>query len=38
LVDRGVIASGLKADFIRVAMADELPVVRATYRSGLRVG
>jgi alpha-D-ribose 1-methylphosphonate 5-triphosphate diphosphatase len=38
LLDRGAIASGLKADFIRVAMADELPVVRATYRNGVRVG
>jgi alpha-D-ribose 1-methylphosphonate 5-triphosphate diphosphatase len=38
LTDRGAIAAGLRADFVRVATAGDLPVPRATYRSGTRVG
>jgi alpha-D-ribose 1-methylphosphonate 5-triphosphate diphosphatase len=38
LTDRGAIAAGLRADFVRVAKAGDLPVPRATYRSGMRVG
>jgi alpha-D-ribose 1-methylphosphonate 5-triphosphate diphosphatase len=38
LDDRGAIAPGLRADLVRVASADGLPVPRATYRAGLRVG
>ena len=37
LHDRGVIAPGLRADFVRVTMMDALPVPRATYREGQRV-
>ncbi|WP_434663744.1 alpha-D-ribose 1-methylphosphonate 5-triphosphate diphosphatase [Paraburkholderia sp. A3BS-1L] len=37
LADRGAIAPGLRADFVRVAMLDTLPVPRATYRAGTRV-
>jgi alpha-D-ribose 1-methylphosphonate 5-triphosphate diphosphatase len=38
LTDRGAIAVGLRADFVRVATAGDLPVPRATYRAGMRVG
>jgi alpha-D-ribose 1-methylphosphonate 5-triphosphate diphosphatase len=38
LTDRGAIAVGLRADFVRVAKAGDLPVPRATYRAGMRVG
>ncbi|CAM2183701.1 RPnTP hydrolase [Paraburkholderia sacchari] len=37
LADRGAIAPGLRADFVRVTMLDTLPVPRATYRAGARV-
>ncbi|MBC8728805.1 alpha-D-ribose 1-methylphosphonate 5-triphosphate diphosphatase [Paraburkholderia sp. UCT2] len=37
LDDRGAIAPGLRADFVRVRMHDALPVPRATYRAGERV-
>jgi alpha-D-ribose 1-methylphosphonate 5-triphosphate diphosphatase len=37
LHDRGVIACGLRADFVRVTMLDALPVPRATYRAGARI-
>lgn len=37
LHDRGAIAPGLRADFVRVRMHDALPVPRATWRAGKRV-
>ncbi|ASL45959.1 Alpha-D-ribose 1-methylphosphonate 5-triphosphate diphosphatase [Burkholderia sp. AD24] len=37
LHDRGSIAAGLRADFVRVTMLDTLPVPRATYRGGARI-
>ena len=37
LTDRGAIALGLRADFVRVAMSDRLPVPRATFLEGRRV-
>jgi alpha-D-ribose 1-methylphosphonate 5-triphosphate diphosphatase len=37
LHDRGAIAPGLRADFVRVTMHDALPVPRATYREGRRI-
>jgi alpha-D-ribose 1-methylphosphonate 5-triphosphate diphosphatase len=37
LHDRGAIAPGLRADFMRVTMLDTLPVPRATYREGARI-
>jgi alpha-D-ribose 1-methylphosphonate 5-triphosphate diphosphatase len=37
LHDRGSIAPGLRADFVRVTMMDALPVPRATWRAGVRV-
>jgi alpha-D-ribose 1-methylphosphonate 5-triphosphate diphosphatase len=37
LHDRGAIAPGLRADFVRVTMHDALPVPRATWRAGERV-
>ncbi|PCE22889.1 phosphonate metabolism protein PhnM [Paraburkholderia acidicola] len=37
LHDRGMIAPGLRADFVRVTMLDTLPVPRATYRAGARI-
>ncbi|AOK30857.1 MULTISPECIES: alpha-D-ribose 1-methylphosphonate 5-triphosphate diphosphatase [Burkholderia] len=37
LTDRGEIAPGLRADFVRVAMQRTLPVPRATYVTGQRV-
>ncbi|CAB3793170.1 alpha-D-ribose 1-methylphosphonate 5-triphosphate diphosphatase [Pararobbsia alpina] len=37
LVDRGVIAPGLRADFVRVALQDRLPVPRSTFVAGRRV-
>jgi alpha-D-ribose 1-methylphosphonate 5-triphosphate diphosphatase len=37
LYDRGQIAAGLRADLIRVHMAQELPVVREVYRAGRRI-
>ncbi|MDE3120450.1 MAG: alpha-D-ribose 1-methylphosphonate 5-triphosphate diphosphatase [Paracoccaceae bacterium] len=37
LHDRGRIAEGLRADLIRIALAGETPVVRATWVAGQRV-
>lgn len=37
LHDRGQIAAGLRADLVRVCMANDLPVVREVYRGGRRV-
>jgi alpha-D-ribose 1-methylphosphonate 5-triphosphate diphosphatase len=37
LTDRGAIAPGLRADFVRVVAAGALPVPRATFRRGERV-
>lgn len=37
LHDRGEIAAGLKADFIRVRMLDNLPVVIAAWRDGRQI-
>ena len=37
LHDRGVIAPGLKADFIRVRLLDGLPVVLAAWRDGRQI-
>jgi alpha-D-ribose 1-methylphosphonate 5-triphosphate diphosphatase len=37
LTDRGHIAPGMRADLVRVVVADTLPVSRATYRAGTRV-
>ncbi len=38
LSDRGHIAPGMRADLVRVVLADTLPVPKATYRVGTRVG
>jgi alpha-D-ribose 1-methylphosphonate 5-triphosphate diphosphatase len=38
LADRGRLAPGLRADIIRVRLHDTLPVVRAVWREGTRVG
>jgi alpha-D-ribose 1-methylphosphonate 5-triphosphate diphosphatase len=37
LGDRGTIAAGLRADLIRVRLADGVPVVRGVWREGRRV-
>lgn len=37
LVDRGRIAAGLRADLVRVARRDGVPVVRSVWRQGRRV-
>ena len=37
LTDRGEIAEGLRADLVRVHLADTQPVVRAGWRAGVRV-
>ncbi len=37
LVDRGAVEVGLRADIVRAAFVDGLPVVRCTYREGVRV-
>ncbi|SAL40297.1 alpha-D-ribose 1-methylphosphonate 5-triphosphate diphosphatase [Caballeronia telluris] len=37
LTDRGAIAPGLRADFVRVVAAGALPVPRATFKRGERV-
>ena len=37
LTDRGAIAAGLRADLVRIRMAQDLPVVREVYRGGRRV-
>lgn len=38
LFDRGEIATGKRADLLRIAMAGEQPVVREAWREGRRVG
>jgi alpha-D-ribose 1-methylphosphonate 5-triphosphate diphosphatase len=38
LDDRGEIATGKRADLVRVAVVNDLPVVRAVWRQGQRVG
>jgi alpha-D-ribose 1-methylphosphonate 5-triphosphate diphosphatase len=37
LTDRGQIASGLRADLLRIHLVQDLPVVREVYRGGQRV-
>jgi len=37
LLDRGAVEAGLRADIVRVAFVDGLPIPRATYREGVRV-
>lgn len=37
LTDRGEIAQGRRADLVRVALAGDIPVVRAVWRAGTRV-
>jgi alpha-D-ribose 1-methylphosphonate 5-triphosphate diphosphatase len=37
LEDRGEIAPGLRADFIRVSLLGNMPVVREVYCGGRRV-
>lgn len=37
LSDRGVLAPGKRADYVRVAMAGDMPIVREVYRAGRRV-
>jgi alpha-D-ribose 1-methylphosphonate 5-triphosphate diphosphatase len=37
LDDRGAIVPGLRADLVRVRVVDDLPVVRAVWRGGVRV-
>jgi alpha-D-ribose 1-methylphosphonate 5-triphosphate diphosphatase len=37
LTDRGALAHDLRADFVRVALIEGLPVVRATWRNGQRI-
>jgi alpha-D-ribose 1-methylphosphonate 5-triphosphate diphosphatase len=37
LDDRGEIAVGLRADFIRVSMFNKVPVIREVYCAGKRV-
>jgi alpha-D-ribose 1-methylphosphonate 5-triphosphate diphosphatase len=37
LTDRGEIASGKRADLIRVHVARDVPVVRSVWREGQRV-
>lgn len=37
LTDRGAIAPGLRADLVRVGMADTVPIVRQVWRQGRRV-
>jgi alpha-D-ribose 1-methylphosphonate 5-triphosphate diphosphatase len=37
LGDRGQIAAGLRADLVRIRVAQDLPVVREVYRGGRRV-
>lgn len=37
LHDRGQIAAGLRADLVRIRMAQDLPIVREVYRGGRRV-
>jgi alpha-D-ribose 1-methylphosphonate 5-triphosphate diphosphatase len=38
LPDRGQLAPGLRADLIQVRLYDGLPVVRAVWRAGVRIG
>lgn len=37
LADRGQIAAGLRADLVRIRLAQDLPIVREVYRGGRRV-
>jgi alpha-D-ribose 1-methylphosphonate 5-triphosphate diphosphatase len=37
LADRGRIAPGLRADLLRVRIFEDMPVIRAVYREGLRI-
>lgn len=37
LSDRGAVEPGLRADLVRVRVVDDLPVVRAVWRGGVRV-
>jgi len=37
LADRGRIASGLRADLVRVRLHDGIPVIREVFRAGIRV-
>lgn len=37
LVDRGEIARGLRADFLRVRMVNEFPIVLGAWKSGIRI-
>ncbi|MBE7248837.1 MAG: amidohydrolase family protein, partial [Actinomycetospora chiangmaiensis] len=37
LTDRGALAPGLRADLVRVQLAEGVPVVRAVWRTGRRV-
>ena len=37
LVDRGEIAAGLRADYLRVRVMDEVPIVVAVWRAGKRI-
>ena len=37
LADRGALTPGLRADLVRVRLADGLPVVREVWRAGVRV-
>jgi len=37
LDDRGRIREGLRADFLRVAYADDVPHVKSVWRAGVRV-
>jgi alpha-D-ribose 1-methylphosphonate 5-triphosphate diphosphatase len=37
LADRGEIAAGRRADLVRVRVVDDLPIVRAVWRGGLRI-
>jgi alpha-D-ribose 1-methylphosphonate 5-triphosphate diphosphatase len=38
LVDRGEIAPELRADFIRVRMFNDVPIIMETWKAGHRIG
>jgi alpha-D-ribose 1-methylphosphonate 5-triphosphate diphosphatase len=38
LVDRGEIAPGLRADFIRVRVVNDIPIVLGAWKAGCRIG
>jgi alpha-D-ribose 1-methylphosphonate 5-triphosphate diphosphatase len=38
LVDRGEIAPELRADFIRVRVINEIPIVMGAWKAGRRIG